>query len=144
MGWTVRVSNPGEGDKFCTRPDRSWSPPSLPGLKRPGRAVNHAPTSSAEVKERLEPHIHSTSWPSWPFYGEIYLLLAPQFLSLLTNCLSCGWWRIFESFRKNDFRYPSHNSLPLVPFLIQARFPTLLKTLILCSTFSKSYLSRHF
>ena len=27
---------------------------SFPGLKRPGRGVNHTPLSSAEVKERVE------------------------------------------------------------------------------------------
>ena len=31
---------------------------SFPGVKRPGRGVDHPPTSSAEVKERVEP-----SWP---------------------------------------------------------------------------------
>jgi hypothetical protein len=28
-GWTVRGSNPGGGDIFCTCPDRSCGPPSL-------------------------------------------------------------------------------------------------------------------
>jgi len=45
------------------RPDRSWDPPSLlcngylvsfPGVKWPGRGVDHPPPSSAEVKERVE------------------------------------------------------------------------------------------
>jgi len=30
---------------------------SLPGVKRPGRGVDHLPTSSAEVKERVEIHL---------------------------------------------------------------------------------------
>jgi hypothetical protein len=45
------------------RPDRLWGPPSLlhndyrvsfPGVKRPGRGVNHPPLSRAEVKQRVE------------------------------------------------------------------------------------------
>ena len=48
------------GEVFRTPPDRPWSPPtflysgyrvSFPGLKRPGRGVNHPLPSSAEVKE---------------------------------------------------------------------------------------------
>jgi len=29
-GWTIRGSNPGVGEIFLTRPDRPWSPASLP------------------------------------------------------------------------------------------------------------------
>ena len=32
---------------------------SFPGVKRPGRGVNHPPTSSAEVKERVELYLCS-------------------------------------------------------------------------------------
>ena len=42
----------------------------LPGGKvRPGRGVDHPPTSSAEVKERVELYLYSLSWPSWPVLG---------------------------------------------------------------------------
>jgi hypothetical protein len=63
MGWIVRGSNPGEGEIFGTRPDRSWVSPSLlyngyrvsfTGVKRSGRGVDHPPLSSAEVKERIQ------------------------------------------------------------------------------------------
>ena len=36
------------------------------GVKRPKRGVDHPPRSSAEVKERVEPHLYSPSGPSWP------------------------------------------------------------------------------
>ena len=57
-----RSGNPGRvGVLFCSPkpPDRLWGPPSFlfvgyrgcfPGLKRPGRQVNHSPPSSAEDK----------------------------------------------------------------------------------------------
>ena len=51
-GRKVRGSNAGEGEIFCTRPDRPWGPPSLlcdgyrisfPGVKRPGCFVEPPP-----------------------------------------------------------------------------------------------------
>jgi len=32
---------------------------SFPGVKRPGRGVDHPPTSSAEVKERVQLYLYS-------------------------------------------------------------------------------------
>jgi hypothetical protein len=75
--WTVRGSNPGGGEIFRTRPNRSWGPPSLlyngyrvsfPGLKRPGHGVKHPIPFSAEVKERVTLYF-SPSGPSWPVLG---------------------------------------------------------------------------
>ena len=40
---------------------------SFPGVKRPGRGVDHPSTpSSAEVKETVDLYIYSPSAPSWP------------------------------------------------------------------------------
>jgi hypothetical protein len=77
-GWTIRGSNPGGGEIFRSRPDRPWDPPSLlyngyrvsfPGVKRPGRGVDHPPPSNAEVKERVELYLYSPSGLSWPVLG---------------------------------------------------------------------------
>jgi len=38
----------------------------VPGVKRPGCGVDHAPLSSAEVKEKVELHLYSPSGLSWP------------------------------------------------------------------------------
>jgi hypothetical protein len=68
MGWTVRDSNPGEGEIFRTCPDRPWGPPSLlhngyrvfPGVKlRPGRDADPSPQSSADIKNRIELYLYS-------------------------------------------------------------------------------------
>jgi len=75
--WTVWGSDPGDGEIFRTRPDWSCSPPSLlynvygviSGVKRPGLSVDHPPSSSTEVKERVELYIYSPSWTSWPVLG---------------------------------------------------------------------------
>ena len=39
---------------------------SFQGVKRPGRGVDHTPTPSAEVKERVELYLYSPSETSWP------------------------------------------------------------------------------
>jgi len=55
------------GAKFSACPDWPWGPPSLlyngyrvfpRGKVRPGRAVDHSPPSSAEVKERVELYLY--------------------------------------------------------------------------------------
>jgi hypothetical protein len=62
------------GEIFRTRPDRSWGPPSLlygsfPGLKRPGRGVDHLPPSSTEVEVREELYVCFPSGSSRPVLG---------------------------------------------------------------------------
>ena len=59
-GWTVRVSNPGDGEIFCTRPVRTDPPIRL------GRGVDHPPPPSAEVKERVQLYFYSLSGSSEP------------------------------------------------------------------------------
>jgi hypothetical protein len=74
----MQGSNPGGGEVFRTRPDRSWGPPSVlgaigtgtfPGVKRPGCDVDQPPPSSAEVKERVELYLFSPSVPLWHVLG---------------------------------------------------------------------------
>jgi hypothetical protein len=48
-----------------TQPPIQW----VPGVKRPGRGVDHPPPSSAELKERVELELCSPSGPSWPVLG---------------------------------------------------------------------------
>ena len=51
-----------------------------PGVKRPGRGVNHPLPPSAEVKETVQLFLYSTSGPSWLvpgrsfFYDNIFVL----------------------------------------------------------------------
>ena len=58
----------GGGEIFRTRPDRPWGPPIqhslyrvIPEGKRLGRGVIHPPPSSADVKERVELYLCSSS-----------------------------------------------------------------------------------
>ena len=66
-GWTVRGSNPGGGEIFCTRPDRPWGPSSLlyegyrifPGGKAAGAwCWLPPPFFSAEVLKRVELYLY--------------------------------------------------------------------------------------
>jgi hypothetical protein len=77
-------------------PDRPWGPPiplyngywvSFPGAKRPRRGVNHPPTSSAEVKERVELHFFSPSRPSWPVLGQT-LAFFTFYKSYIRSCFN--------------------------------------------------------
>jgi hypothetical protein len=62
--------NHGGGEIFRTCPERPWGPPSLlyngyrlfPGVKPPGRGVDHPPSLSAEVKERVQLYLYSPLW----------------------------------------------------------------------------------
>ena len=61
---------------------------SFPGVKRPGRRVDHPPTSSAEVKERIELYLYSPSGPSWLVLGRTL----PLPIILSTNYVFFKFW----------------------------------------------------
>ena len=73
-GWKVRGSNPTGGvrghiphpSRPALGPTLQWVPGLFPGVKRPGRGVNHPPPYSAEVKARVELYHYSPSEPSRP------------------------------------------------------------------------------
>jgi hypothetical protein len=56
-------TGPGAHPASCTMGTGSF-----PGVKRPGRGIDHPPPSSAEVKERVELYFYSPSGPSRPLY----------------------------------------------------------------------------
>jgi hypothetical protein len=70
-------SEPGGCEVFRTRQAGPGAHPasytigsgSFPGVKQPGCRVDHLPPYNAEVKERVEIYLYSTSGPSWPVIG---------------------------------------------------------------------------
>ena len=60
---------------------------SLPRVKLPRRGVNHPPTSSAEVKGRVERYLYYAFRPPWPLLSLKYLiyLFESQFNLKLTT-----------------------------------------------------------
>jgi len=57
-------TGPGNHPASCRRITESF-----PGIKRPGRGVDHPPPSSAEGEEKEVLYFYSSSGPSWPFIG---------------------------------------------------------------------------
>jgi hypothetical protein len=107
MGWTIGVlgfdSRRGLGIFLFTtasstalgptQPPIQWVPGALSlGVKRPGREADHSLPFSAEVKEWVEPYLHSPDKPSWRGaqlkQGTTLLLLylCLSFLTILPFC----------------------------------------------------------
>jgi len=118
---------------FRTCRDRPWGPPrhsctmgtgSIPGLKRPGRGVDHPPPSSAEVKERVELYLYSPSGPSWPvigwplplycFFTMICVLLFV--LTLLQHAAASPHWlfTFLTNFKISNFNKEPTSSLKMI------------------------------
>jgi hypothetical protein len=75
---------------------------SFTGVKRPGRDVDHPPTYSAEVKERVHLYIRSLSGPSWPVVGRTWNAVQPTSpQSQLQFTVLCVW----------DLPFPSLNPI---------------------------------
>jgi len=96
-------SNPGLGEVFLTRPVCLWDHPAsytmgtgyFPGVKRPGHGFFHPPTSSAEVRERVELHLYykfGVSWPGivWNFYTRFVLSDSIPCCTLTAYSLAVG------------------------------------------------------
>ena len=75
---------------------------SLPEVKWPGRGVDHLPPYSAEVKERVELYLYSTSGTSWSVIGRTLpfpllrirlfsFLLTSSSFSLIAFVISTDW-----------------------------------------------------
>jgi len=87
---------------------------SFPGVKRPGRGVDHPPPSSSKVKERVELYLYSPSGPN----------------------VACS--RVNFTFTFNLFKYKvSHPTGPKV-----LKVFTVVKILVLFANFSHIYAAR--
>jgi hypothetical protein len=61
--WGARFSVPVQTSCTMGTGYLSW------GVKWPEHGVDHPPSSSAEVKERVELYLYSSSGPLWPVIG---------------------------------------------------------------------------
>jgi hypothetical protein len=59
-----RFSSPVQTDAGAHPASHTMDTEYVRGMKRPGRGVDHPPSSGAEVKERVEIHLCSTFGPS--------------------------------------------------------------------------------
>jgi hypothetical protein len=79
MGWTVQGLNPGGGGARFSAPiqigpgahpsSSTIGTGSFPGVKRPGRGIDHPSPFSTEVKDRVDLYLFSPSGPLWPVLG---------------------------------------------------------------------------
>jgi len=78
MGWMVwgsiplgvRFSTPIQTAPGAHPASHTVGTGSFPGVKRPGRGVDHPSPSSAGVKERVEVYLYSPAGPLWPLLGK--------------------------------------------------------------------------
>ena len=87
-----------------TQPPVQWVPGLSRGVKRPGRGINHPRPSNAEVKERVQVYLYSTSGPSWPYLGWTSIsskqCLTTEFLPHRKHCFSITKTQIVTLFRE--------------------------------------------
>jgi hypothetical protein len=81
----VRFSTPVQTGPGAQPASYTMDTGSFPGVKRPGRDVNHPPQFSAEVKERVELYLYFTSGPSWPVPGWTDFTLTFLFFSFFCS-----------------------------------------------------------
>ena len=65
----ARISAPVQTGRGTHPASYAMGTVSFPGVKRPGRGVDHPPPSSAEINERIELYLYSPSESSWPVLG---------------------------------------------------------------------------
>jgi hypothetical protein len=88
----IKVTRPALGP---TQPPIQGYRVSFTGVKRSQRGVDHPPSSSAGIKERVELYLYSPSGPSWPVLERT--LIMPDF--------------IFSYFSGDEFIYKPLNQL---------------------------------
>ena len=84
-------TDPGAHTASCTISTRV----SLPGVKWPGRGVDHPPPSSTKVKERVELYPYSPSGPSWPGQGDLFFtfyVIQHSYVKVTTSTYRRNYW----------------------------------------------------
>ena len=67
--WGTRFSTPVQTGPGAHPASCTMGTGSFPGVKRPGRGIDHPPPPSAKVKGRGELYLYSPFGPSWPVLG---------------------------------------------------------------------------
>ena len=67
--WSARFSAPVQTGRGAHPASCTMGTGSFPGVKWPGRGVDHPPSSIAEVEERVELYVYSPYGFSWPVVG---------------------------------------------------------------------------
>ena len=75
--WTCNLPHLSRIALGVTQPPLNWCRVSYPGVKRPGRGVNHPHLSSVEFKERVQLYLYSICGHSWSVLGKTSALPLP-------------------------------------------------------------------
>lgn len=67
--WRAKISAPVQTDPESNLASYKTGTGLCPGVERPELGVNHPPSSSVEVKRRVELHLYLPSLPSWYVTG---------------------------------------------------------------------------
>jgi len=67
--WGARFSAPIQNDPDAHPASYTMGNGSFPGVKLPGRGLDYPPTSSAEVKEKVEKYFYLPSESLWTLLG---------------------------------------------------------------------------
>jgi hypothetical protein len=130
--WRGDFPHPSRPPLWATQSPIQWVPSLSGGVKQPGRDVDHPPPSSAEVTERVELYLYSTSGLLWPVTGwtlpSFYLCIYHVLLSLGLSVCLLGIslkiaWKILYTTKHTVCKYTSNmqicvcNSVPFWQFL---------------------------
>jgi hypothetical protein len=105
--WGRHFPHPSTPTLGPTQPSYTMGTESFPEVKRPGRGVDHPPPSSAEVQERVQLYLYSTSGPSWPVIGWPLPLPLPSLVTELAIYHPSGSYSVEVSPRFGKFVHPS-------------------------------------
>ena len=78
--WGARFSAPVKTGLGAHSASYAMGTGSFPGVNRPGCGVGHPPTSTVEVKDRVELYLYSPSGISWPVLGRTLYSLVTSYL----------------------------------------------------------------
>ena len=119
--WTVRGFSSGWGNNFRSHSDWPWPTQpfvqhrfTLPGVKRPGRGVEHPSSSSAETKERIELYALSVAFMAW---SRITFTFTPKF--------GHNRWPSYTRVQKVIFKSASSSGKNSGPILLTRKGSTL-------------------
>ena len=87
--WGARFSSPVQNGPGAHPASCRMGTGSFPEVKRPGRGVDHPPTSSAQVKERVELYLCSPSGLSWPFLAFMCVIQVVCVTNKRAGCYIC-------------------------------------------------------
>ena len=108
---------------------------SFPGVKRPGRGIDHPSPSSAEVEGRVELYLYSPLWYFVACSRENFIVLSDDEVKTTVRCdrlleLRDDWWNYVEKWSDYDIIKSKYTSSPVSNIIIMRCRPIIENTFI--------------